>query len=67
MKSEELQLAEIRVRYLSEALHKICLELVSAGMAEYDPKYSELLNIGSWGLGLFKELGIETVEYTPEA
>lgn len=66
MKSEELLLAEHRVRYLSEALHKIASDLVQAGMSEYQPKSVEMLEMGSWGLGLFDILGIETVEYTPE-
>jgi hypothetical protein len=66
MKNEELLLAEQRVRYLSEALHKISSDLVQAGMCGYEPKSVEMIEMGSWGLGLFPILGIETVEYTSE-
>lgn len=65
MKSTELQLAELKVRYLAEALDKICREMVQAGMSSYKPDHNEMIEIGAWGLGLINMLEID-VEYTPE-
>lgn len=55
----ELEIAEWRVRYLTEAVGILSLELIQAGMAEYDPKHSEMIGMGSWGMGLLDHLEVK--------
>lgn len=58
-------MAEFQVRYLAEALDKIVKDLVRAGMSEYQPDHSEMIELGSWGIGIIEMLNVK-VEYTLE-
>lgn len=52
MDTDERALMQLQIDCLSRALLNMSSDLVRAGMSGYDPLHSELISVGSWGLGL---------------
>lgn len=49
---------QLQIDALSRALLNTSSELIKAGMAEYNPPHSEMIELGEWGIGLLtKGLG----------
>uniref|UniRef100_A0AAU6VY03 Uncharacterized protein n=2 Tax=unclassified bacterial viruses TaxID=12333 RepID=A0AAU6VY03_9VIRU len=59
-----VKLLELQVDALARAVLNTSRDLVRAGMSEYNPEHSEMIEMGSWGLGLFEVLGIDTSKVT---
>lgn len=64
MDSDYVKLLELQVDALSRALLNTSRDLVRAGMSEYNPEYSEMIEMGQWCLNLFEVLGIDTTTVT---
>lgn len=57
--NDYIKLLELQVECLSRALLNISSDLVQAGMAEYEPRHAEMIEMGGWALGLFDVIGID--------
>lgn len=54
---------QLQIDALSRALLNTSSELINAGMAEYSPPHSEMIELGEWGIGLLtKGLGYKLEE-----
>ena len=49
---EQIQIMQLQIDCLSRALLNTSSELVKAGMAEFTPSHSEMIELGKWGIDL---------------
>lgn len=56
---DEVELLRFQNKYLAETVLLMVQDLTRAGMAEFDPPHSEMLDLANWAYGLLEKVGVD--------
>ena len=57
--NDELELLKFQNKYLAETVLLMVQDLTRAGMAEYQPDPTEMLDLANWAYGLLEKVGVD--------